>query len=56
MSISDTGIDICDMVDTIVQSKLRGKNLQWSECSTFFASRDIYSDDEKRLTRTIQKK
>lgn len=38
MSYSDTGIDISNMSDTIVQCKLRKESLGWKECSTFFGS------------------
>lgn len=38
MSYSDTGIDISNMVDTVVQCKLRKGSLGWKECSTFFGS------------------
>jgi superfamily II DNA or RNA helicase len=45
MSKNDTGIDCCDLTDTIVQCKLRKKNLNWKECSTFFASQNIFNKD-----------
>jgi hypothetical protein len=32
---NDTGIDCCNLVDTIVQAKLRDKTLSWKECATF---------------------
>lgn len=35
LSQIDTGIDCCDLENTIVQCKLRGKTLTWSDCSTF---------------------
>lgn len=37
MSRSDTGIDCCDIVNTIVQCKLRKDILNWKDCSTFLA-------------------
>ena len=40
MSKNDTGIDLCNMIDSIVQCKLREKQLSWKECSTFFASQN----------------
>lgn len=46
LSQSDTGIDLCDMCDTIVQCKLREKYLGWKECSTFFGSQNIYENDK----------
>jgi superfamily II DNA or RNA helicase len=45
MSQNDTGIDCCDMIDTIVQCKLRKDTLTWKDCSTFFGSINIF--DEK---------
>ena len=44
MTRTDTGIDLCNLMDTIVQCKLRKNNLTWQEMSTFFAS-NITSDD-----------
>ena len=35
MTRHDTGIDLCDLQDAIVQCKLRAKNLSWRECATF---------------------
>ena len=52
MSRNDSGIDCCDMIDTIVQCKLRKNNLTWSECSTFFASQNIFNEE---LNQTIVK-
>jgi superfamily II DNA or RNA helicase len=40
MSRKDTGIDVSDMKNIIVQCKLRGKTLNWRECATFFASQN----------------
>jgi superfamily II DNA or RNA helicase len=48
MSQNDTGIDACNLVDTIVQAKLRKNGLTWSDCSTFFASRVSYSEQLKQ--------
>ena len=45
MSRNDTGIDCCDLINTIVQCKLRKNTLNWKECSTFFGSQNIYSDE-----------
>jgi superfamily II DNA/RNA helicase len=44
LSKRDTGIDACDLLDTIVQCKLRKKTLNYTDCSTFFASQIIYDD------------
>jgi len=38
LSQRDTGIDACNLVDTIVQCKLRSKSLTWTDCGTFFGS------------------
>ena len=37
MSRNDTGIDCCDLENTIVQCKLRKNSLTFTECATFFA-------------------
>src|SRR5688572_24560569 len=42
MSQNDSGIDICDLKDTIIQCKLRNKSLTWGECGTFFGSQNCY--------------
>ena len=42
MSKNDTGIDCCNLTDTIVQCKLRANTLTWKECGTFFASQTKY--------------
>jgi superfamily II DNA or RNA helicase len=48
MSKNDTGIDACNLIDTIVQCKLRTHSLTWKECSTFFGS-NIYADENGKL-------
>ena len=48
MSKNDTGIDLSNLVDTIVQCKLRKDNLNWKECSTFFGS-NVVTDDNGEL-------
>jgi superfamily II DNA/RNA helicase len=48
MSKNDTGIDACNMIDTIVQCKLRTHSLTWKECGTFFGS-IIYRDEFGKL-------
>jgi hypothetical protein len=35
MSKNDTGIDCCNLIDSIVQCKLRKDTLTWKECATF---------------------
>jgi len=51
MSKIDTGIDACNLKDTIVQIKLRN-NLNLKDISTFLASQNIY--DEKLKTFIIR--
>jgi len=48
MSKNDTGIDACNLIDTIVQCKLRDKSLSLKECSTFFASQNIFCEKENK--------
>jgi len=48
MSQNDTGIDCCDLEDTIVQCKLRKENLNWRECATFFGSQTIFSEEQNK--------
>ena len=45
MSRNDTGIDCCDLLNTIVQCKLRKNTLTWRECATFFGSQVIFSNE-----------
>ena len=52
MTRNDTGIDCCDLINTIVQCKLRSKSLCWKECSTFFGSQTMF---DKELGKTIIK-
>lgn len=47
MTRNDTGIDCSDLLNTIVQCKLRKNTLTWKECSTFFGSQVIYSSELK---------
>lgn len=49
MSKNDTGIDVCNMIDTIVQCKLRKNSLTWTDMSTFFASNINYCNVENKL-------
>ena len=44
LSQNDTGIDCCNLIDTIVQCKLRKNTLTWKECGTFFASQNIFDE------------
>ena len=48
MNQNDTGIDACNLIDTIVQCKLRQHSLTWKECATFFGS-NFYSDENNEL-------
>ena len=45
MTRNDTGIDCSDLENTIVQCKLRKTTLTWKECSTFFGSQNIFSQE-----------
>ena len=46
LSKNDTGIDACNLLDTIVQCKLRDETLSWKECSTFFGSNVILNNNK----------
>jgi hypothetical protein len=48
MSRNDTGIDCSDLLDMIVQCKLRKNTLTWKECATFFGSQVIFSNEFKK--------
>lgn len=48
LSKNDTGIDCCNLVNTIVQCKLRSGNLKWGDCGTFFASQNVYCEITKQ--------
>ena len=56
MSRTDTGIDACNLLDTIVQCKLRqsNTNLNWKECATFFGS-NVYTNEDDVLSIRWQK-
>ena len=56
MSRTDTGIDACNLIDTIVQCKLRqtNTNLNWKECATFFGS-NVYTNEDDVLSIRWQK-
>lgn len=45
LSKTDTGIDACNMKDTIVQCKLRKDALTWKECGTFFGSQNVFNEE-----------
>ena len=47
----DTGIDCCNLIDTIVQCKLRNNSLSWKECSTFFGSNICLNDNNEIKTK-----
>ena len=49
MTKNDTGIDCCDMIDTIVQCKLRKDTLTWKDCSTFFGSINIFDEETNQM-------
>ena len=48
MSKNDTGIDACNLIDTIVQCKLRKDTLSWKECSTFFGSQVSFCKEQNK--------
>ena len=48
MSRNDTGIDCSDLLNTIIQCKLRKNSLTWKECATFFGSQNIYDKELKK--------
>ena len=50
MSRNDTGIDCSDLDTTIVQCKLRKTSLTWTECSTFFASQNLFNNELNKAT------
>ena len=50
MTRNDTGIDLCDLENTIVQCKLRKNNLTWKDCATFFGSQNIFNIE---LNKTV---
>ena len=50
MTRNDTGIDLCDLENTIVQCKLRKNNLTWKDCATFFGSQNIFNTE---LNKTV---
>jgi hypothetical protein len=52
MTRNDTGIDACNLIDTIVQCKLRKDSLRWEDCGTFFGSQNIF---DSVLKKTIVK-
>ncbi len=48
MSRTDTGIDACNLIDTIVQCKLRKDKLTWEDCGTFFGSQNTFDSTLKK--------
>jgi superfamily II DNA or RNA helicase len=52
MTKNDSGIDACNLIDTIVQCKLYTFSLTWEKCSTFFGSQNTY---DSQLKKTIVK-
>jgi len=48
MTRNDTGIDACNLIDTIVQCKLRKDSLTWEDCGTFFGSQNIFDSELKK--------
>lgn len=50
MTINDSGIDVCNSSDTIVQCKLRSKSINLHDLATFFSSQNIFNEDKKIFT------
>jgi superfamily II DNA or RNA helicase len=48
MTKNDTGIDACNLKDTIVQCKLRKDVLSWRECATFFGSQVFFDPNQNK--------
>lgn len=48
---NDSGIDACNLIDTIVQCKLRDKSLSWKECATFFGSNICVDNNNQLITK-----
>ena len=48
MSQNDTGIDACNLIDTIVQCKLRKDTLSWKDCATFFGSQVLFCEKQNK--------
>ena len=55
MSYQDTGIDVCNLKDTIVQCKLRKERLSLGECATFLASQNRYNPTTEKTEVLWQK-
>lgn len=55
MSKNDTGIDVCNMIDTIVQCKLRKDSLQLGEITSFFACNMVRNNEDNQLIVPFQK-
>ena len=49
MTKTDTGIDCCNLIDTIVQCKLRKNTLTWEDCATTFGSMNMYDEKLKDI-------
>jgi len=49
MTKNDTGIDCSNLIDTIVQCKLRKDTLTWKDCATTFGSMNMYDEKIKDI-------
>lgn len=55
MTRNDTGIDCSNLVDTIVQCKLRTESLTWRECATFIGSQNLFDNELQHMVVRWQK-
>jgi hypothetical protein len=51
MTQNDTGVDACNLIDTIVQCKLRAETLTWKEMGTFFGSSLYINENKENILR-----
>lgn len=48
LSILDTGIDCSNLIDSIVQCKLRKEILSWKDCATFIAHKTSFNEETQK--------
>jgi superfamily II DNA or RNA helicase len=51
---NDTGVDFCNLIDTIGQAKCR-KHVNWRDCATFFGSNQYIDENTGELTIRFKK-
>ena len=54
LSKNDTGVDFCNLIDTIGQAKCR-RHVNWRDCSTFFGSNQYIDENTGELTIRFKK-